>query len=155
MIEDTVARWHQHLRERSPGGLDDLLADDCTFFSPIVFSPQRGRELTAAYLSAAFGTFGGEPAAAADADAAGTGTGGFRYVKEVVSGNHAVLEFETTMGDTVVNGVDIITCDDEGRIVEFKVMIRPLRAVNVVHERMRTMLEAIAAAAPDAATGPT
>lgn len=148
MIERTVADWHEHLRGRLPGGLDALLADDCTFYSPIVFTPQRGKELTAAYLGAAFGTFGGEP----DGDGGevgepsdGTTGGAFRYVKEVMSGNHAVLEFETRMGDTVVNGVDIITCDDDGRIVEFKVMIRPLRAVQVVHQRMAAMLEAMAA----------
>ncbi|MEZ5135574.1 MAG: hypothetical protein R2699_11120 [Acidimicrobiales bacterium] len=67
--------------------------------------------------------------------------GAFRYVKQVLAGNHAVLEFETTMDGTYVNGVDIITCDDDGLIVEFKVMLRPLQAVNLVHAQMKAMLE--------------
>jgi hypothetical protein len=70
------------------------------------------------------------------------GDGAFRYTKQVLAHNVAVLEFETTVSGKYVNGVDIIRCDDTGRIVEFRVMIRPLQAVNVVHEQMRAMLEA-------------
>jgi hypothetical protein len=146
MIEETLARWHQHLRGQLPGGLDALLQHDVVFYSPIVFSPQRGKELTEAYLGAASETFGGDQ----PAEGGGGEGGGFRYVKEVAVGNQAILEFETKMGDTYVNGVDIITCDDDGLITEFKVMIRPLQAVNLVHERMRTMLELMAGeGAPD------
>ena len=67
--------------------------------------------------------------------------GGFRYTKEVLAGDTAVLEFETTVEGKYVNGVDIIRCNDEGRIVEFRVMIRPLQAVNLVHQQMAAMLE--------------
>jgi hypothetical protein len=155
MIDDVVARWHQHLRGDLPGGLDSLLHEDCVFFSPIVFSPQRGREVTKLYLGAAAQTFvpprdgeaGDEGSAGAPAASTSAG-GGFRYVKQVVSGNHAVLEFETTMGAVHVNGVDIITCDDDGLITEFKVMIRPLQAVNEVHARMKAMLEQMAPPGP-------
>lgn len=143
MIETTVAKWHQHLRGELPGGLDELLHDDVVFLSPIVFTPQRGKDITKLYLGAAGQTFGGEPKQA-DGDAPATPSAGFHYVKEVVAGHHAVLEFETTMDGTSVNGVDIITCDDEGKIIEFKVMIRPLQAVNKVHEQMRAMLEKMA-----------
>ncbi len=69
--------------------------------------------------------------------------GGFRYTKTVVAGDTAILEFETTMQGKYVNGVDIIRCNDEGRIVEFRVMVRPLQAVNLVHEQMAAMLEAM------------
>lgn len=152
MSDQPVTRWHQHLRGELPGGLDALLHDDVVFYSPIVFSPQRGRELTKAYLGAAGQTFGGDepekPGASGESDSASDG-GGFRYVKEVTTGNQAVLEFETTMGATYVNGVDIITFDDDGLITEFKVMIRPLQAVNTVHEAMKAMLESMAAAGDD------
>lgn len=144
MIDDVVSRWHQHLRGELPGGLDALLHDDCVFYSPIVFSPQRGKELTALYLGAAAQTFVPPKGEEGGASGSGGAGGGFRYVKQVAAGHHAILEFETTMGDTYVNGVDIITCDDDGMITEFKVMIRPLQAVNEVHARMRAMLEQMA-----------
>ena len=61
----------------------------------------------------------------------------------MIGGDTAVLEFETTMEGKYVNGVDIIRCNDEGRIIEFRVMIRPLQAVNLVHQQMATMLESM------------
>ena len=75
--------------------------------------------------------------------AATAARGGFRYTKQVAAGDTAVLEFETSVHGKYVNGVDIIRCNDAGRIVEFRVMIRPLQAVNIVHEQMKTMLESI------------
>jgi hypothetical protein len=145
VIEATLAKWHQHMRGQLPGGLDELLHDDVVFFSPIVFTPQVGKAITKRYLEAAGQTLPGDLATddtvpALDADR----PGGFRYTKEVATGNHAVLEFETTVEGKYVNGVDIITCDDDGRIVEFRVMIRPLQAVNLVHRQMGAMLEALA-----------
>jgi len=137
MIEKTIENWHQQIRGKFPGGLDELLADDCVFYSPVVFTPQKGKEVTKLYLNAAFSTF-------SDGAPAGASVGGdskFRYVKETMAGNHAFLEFETEMGGKYVNGVDIITIDDVGKIVEFKVMVRPLQAVNILHERMKAMLE--------------
>ena len=140
MIETTIARWHRHLRGELPGGLDELLHDDVVFFSPIVFTPQRGKAVTKLYLEAAGATLGDGPTPGAGTAGAKVG-GKFRYVSEIMSGNRAVLEFETEMDGKYVNGVDIITCDDQGKIVEFKVMIRPLQAINTVHEAMRAMLE--------------
>lgn len=154
MIETVIERWHRFLRGDLPGGLDELLAEDVVFHSPIVYTPQRGRELTKLYLTAATTTLPGDrpedrPDDDTSDDARPVG-GSFRYTKQVLAGDTAVLEFETTMGGTYVNGVDIIRCDDEGRIVEFRVMIRPLRAVNLVHEQMRATLEAMQAAGGDA-----
>jgi SnoaL-like domain len=135
MIEQTIERWHQHLRGEVPGGLDELLHDDVVFYSPVVFTAQRGKDVTKLYLEAAGSTFGG------DGDGPGSPASKFHYVRETLNGNTAVLEFETEMGGKYVNGVDIITCDDDGKIVEFKVMIRPLQAINAVHDAMRAMLE--------------
>lgn len=137
-IHDVIERWHSHLRGELPGGLDELLHDDVVFLSPIVFTPQEGKAITTMYLMAAGQTLPGERPEGAPA---GEGAGGFRYTKEVLDGDTAVLEFETTVEGTYVNGVDIIRCDDDGRIVEFRVMIRPLQAVNIVHAQMKAMLE--------------
>ncbi len=140
MIEQTIAKWHQHLRGELPGGLDELLHDDCVFFSPIVFTPQRGKDITKLYLNAAGATLGDAPKSG-DGDGGPKVGGTFRYVAETMSGDRAVLEFETEMDGTYVNGVDIITCDADGKIVEFKVMLRPLQAINAVHAAMKAMLE--------------
>ena len=144
IIDDVIERWHRHLRGDLPGGLDELLHPDVVFYSPIVYTPQEGREITKLYLTAAGQTLPGDAAAAGDGEGDGDGagsSGGFRYTKKVLAGDTAVLEFETTVGGKYVNGVDIIRCDEDGRIVEFRVMIRPLQAVNLVHEQMRAALE--------------
>jgi hypothetical protein len=146
MIEQTMAKWEQHLRGNLPGGLDELLHDDVVFYSPVVFTPQEGRAITKLYLEAAGQTLPGEGSDQASGEKKGSGSGGFRYTKKVLDGDVAVLEFETTVEGKYVNGVDIIRCDDEGRIVEFRVMIRPLQAINAVHRQMAAMLETMKSA---------
>ncbi len=143
-IDTCIANWHRHIRGELPGGLDAVLHEDCTFLSPIVFTPQQGRDITKLYLTAAGNTLGGSDGDGAKAITAGSSDGGFRYVKEVLDGHHAVLEFETTVEGKYANGVDIITCDDDGLITEFKVMLRPLQAINAVHAQMKAMLEQLA-----------
>jgi hypothetical protein len=136
MIKENIKKWHDHIKGEFPGGFDELLADDVIFYSPIVFSPQKGKDLTDLYLMAAGNTFGG--------DQSRDGTlqeSSFKYTKEVLDGNQAILEFETQIDGKYVNGVDIITFNDEGKIIEFKVMIRPLQAVNIIHEKMQEMLK--------------
>ena len=138
--------WRQHLRGELDGGLDDVLHPDVVFLSPIVFSPQKGREITKMYLMAAGGTLGGEkPPTSSDSDDSNAKT--FGYTKSILQGHHAMLEFETSIDGKYVNGVDIISCDDDGLIVEFKVMIRPLQAINLVHAQMKAMLERMASEA--------
>ena len=132
MIDDVIARWHRYMAGDLPGGLDELLADEVVFLSPVVFTPQRGKEITTRYLEAAGVALPGDP----------SGEGAFRYTKQVLAGDVAVLEFETTVDGKYVNGVDITRCDDSGRIVEFRVMIRPLQAIQAVAERMRERLQA-------------
>jgi hypothetical protein len=138
VIEETIARGHDHLRGRLEGGLDELLADDVVFWSPIVFKPQEGKEVTKMYLQAAGATLGGDEGEGVSGTGpdAGSSKTGFRYTKQVLMDDTAVLEFETTIEGKYVNGVDIIRCDQQGKIVEFKVMIRPLQAVNAVHAQM-------------------
>ena len=120
------------------------------FYSPIVFTPQPGRAVTALYLQAAAVALPGDGAgkrAIGGIDPAGDGGGGFRYTKKVLDGDTAVLEFETTVDGKFVNGVDIIRCNDAGRIIEFRVMIRPLQAVNAVHRQMGETLSKMQAGA--------
>ena len=138
-IDGCIERWHEHVRGRLEGGLDAILHPDVVFLSPIVFTPQKGIDLTKAYLTAAGGTLGGEENRPVGAEP--TGGGAFRYTKEILDGYHAVLEFETSIDGKYVNGIDMITCDDDGMITEFKVMIRPLQAINLVHAQMKAMLE--------------
>jgi hypothetical protein len=137
-IETVIERWHAFLRGDLPGGLDELLDDDVVFYSPIVYTPQHGKELTSLYLHAAAATF---PGGSSTPSSSGDGIGHFRYTKKAFSNDTAILEFETEMEGKYVNGVDIICCNDQGRIIEFRVMIRPLQAVNLVHQQMAAMLE--------------
>jgi hypothetical protein len=145
MIEQVIEKWHDYLRGALPGGLDELLDDDVIFYSPIVYTPQVGKAITKLYLQAAGHTLPGDSAPLdterAGAERGNAPKGGFRYTKTVLAGDTAVLEFETTVEGKYVNGVDIIRCNDEGRIVEFRVMIRPLQAVNLVHQQMKATLE--------------
>jgi hypothetical protein len=127
MGNQTIATWHELVRSRNTKGLASLLADEVVFHSPVVHTPQVGKAVTTQYLSAAFHVFFNES---------------FRYVREVVGPQDAVLEFQVEIDGISVNGVDIIKWNDEQRIVEFKVMIRPLKAINLIHQRMAAMLQA-------------
>lgn len=126
MTPPALARWHQLVRERDPRLLGDLLADSVVFHSPVVHTPQAGKPVTMLYLGAALKVFFNES---------------FRYVREVVGAHDAVLEFEVQIDGVHVNGVDMIRWNDDGRIVDFKVMLRPLKAVNLIHQKMGEMLQ--------------
>jgi hypothetical protein len=131
MTEHAVAAWHRVVKSRRAAALETLLADDVVFYSPVVHTAQRGRPLTTWYLTAALHVFVNDS---------------FRYVREVVGPRDAMLEFETEIDGVQVNGVDLLKWNDEGQIVEFKVMLRPLKAINLIHQRMAAMLESTKAA---------
>lgn len=142
-IEAFVDRWHQHMRGQFAGGLDELLADDVVFYSPVVYSPQRGKAITMMYLRAAAVALPGSVDSSDGATTTSASSSAFRYTKEVIAGDTAVLEFETTVDGKYVNGVDIIRVDARGKAIEFRVMIRPLQAVNAVHAQMKALLESM------------
>ncbi len=127
MTIDTLAAWHRLVDSHDPAGLDALLADEAVFHSPVVHTPQVGKALTRRYLQAAFSVFFNPS---------------FRYVREIAGPRDAVLEFTLELDGVRINGVDMIKWNDEGRIVEFKVMLRPLKAINLIHEKMAAMLQA-------------
>jgi len=123
---NTLGVWHQFVRDRNVTGLDLLLAENVVFHSPVVHTPQRGKAVTRQYLSAAFHVFFNET---------------FRYVREVIGPSDAVLEFEVEIDGITVNGVDMIKWNASGEISEFKVMIRPLKAINLIHQKMAAVLQ--------------
>ena len=131
MAATALESWHHLVRTNDASGLRELVAEDAVFHSPVVHSPQHGRKLTVTYLSAAFQVFFNPT---------------FRYVREIVGPHDAMLEFETEIDGVLVNGVDIITWNDAGKITAFKVMLRPLKGINIIHQKMGEMLAAAQAA---------
>ena len=127
MTDSPLQAWHRLVRERDIAGLDSLLADDVVFHSPVVHTPQRGKQVTTQYLSAAFHVFFNDS---------------FRYVRELAGSHDAILEFKVEIDGIEVNGVDMMAWNDDGRITEFKVMLRPLKAINLIHQKMGEMLAA-------------
>lgn len=125
MTKTGLDKWHAYMASKDTALLWDLLHPDAVFESPVVHTPQRGRDITFKYLASALTVLDG---------------GAFAYVGEWLSENGVVLEFVTEIEGIKVNGVDIMTFDDEGRITHFKVMLRPLKAVNLVHRMMGEQL---------------
>lgn len=118
-------RWYGYMKSHDNAALWDLLDPDAVFESPVVHTPQRGRDITFKYLSSAGKVLGGA---------------GFVYTGEWRSDNGAVLEFETKIDGIKLNGVDIIRFGNDGRIIHFKVMVRPLKAINLLHRLMGEQL---------------
>jgi hypothetical protein len=129
MGNPNVDAWHRVVQDRDIAALDDILAEDAVFHSPVVHTAQKGKQLTKLYLSAAMMVLG---------------NGQFSYVREVVGESDAVLEFTAEVDGIHINGVDMIHWNADGKIDDFKVMIRPLKAVNLLHELMKQMLSRMA-----------
>jgi hypothetical protein len=117
--------WHKLALDPNEARISAALHDDCVFESPVVHTPQRGKAITAKYLSAAGHTLGNST---------------FQYVGEWHRENSSILEFTAEIDGIKINGIDMITCDDDGLITHFKVMVRPLKAVNLLHQKMGEML---------------
>jgi hypothetical protein len=126
---NTLQAWHALIDNRDAAALHALLADDVVFHSPVVHTPQRGKAITALYLTGALHTLNNEH---------------FRYEREIVGPRDAVLEFVTQIDGVHINGIDLIRWGDDGRIIDFKVMVRPLKAVHAVHQAMAQMLQKLA-----------
>ena len=123
---NTITTWHRLVTNRDVGGLASILADEVIFHSPIIHTPQIGKAIAQRYLTAAFSVFFNDS---------------FRYVRQVVGDCDAVLEFLVEIDGVTVNGVDMIKWNDDGKIVEFKVMLRPLKGINLIHQKMAAMLQ--------------
>lgn len=121
-----LAAWHRYMVGNDSELLGELIADDAVFHSPVVHTPQVGKAKVLVYLNAAAKVLGNDT---------------FRYVRELVDGPEAMLEFVAEIDGVTVNGIDLIRFDLQGRIVDFKVMVRPLKAINKVWESMAAQLE--------------
>jgi hypothetical protein len=126
-MADALAAWHRLVTDNNPDGLNTLLAPDAVFQSPIVHTPQVGREKAALYLRTALALLN---------------NGAFRYTGEWTAPNSAILEFEGEIDGITINGVDMIWWNTENEITRFKVMVRPLKAINLMHQAMGAMLAA-------------
>lgn len=124
-MKENLQRWYDFVENHDAKALSDMLADDVVFHSPVVHTPQVGKALTFMYLSAAGSVLGNES---------------FKYVSEYFSENGAVIEFETELDGISIDGIDMITWNADNKISEFKVMLRPLKAVHKIHEMMAAML---------------
>lgn len=124
---NNLARWHAYMASHDRTVLEDMLAEDAVFHSPVVHTPQQGKAKVMAYLGAAGGVFG---------------NGSFRYVREMVDGDNVLLEFESEIDGIKINGIDLIRFNEAGQIEDFKVMVRPLKAINKVWEMMAAQLQA-------------
>jgi SnoaL-like domain len=124
-----AAKWHEVALSSDPDAVAAVLHDDAVFESPVVHTPQAGKDITTKYLTSAGNVFGDSQ---------------FRYVGEWYAENSCILEFKAEIDGIAVNGIDMITCNDDGLITHFKVMVRPLKAVNMLHAKMGEMLQKMA-----------
>ena len=123
-----IKEWHEIVKSGNTENLSSIIDSDCIFYSPVVFTPQKGKELAIKYLSAAALVFGDDS---------------FKYIKEVINEKNACLEFELKLNGIEINGVDLISWNANNIISEFKVLIRPLKGVQLIHELMGGTLEQI------------
>jgi hypothetical protein len=123
-----IARWHDIVRLRDTKALSELLDEDVIFESPVVHTPQLGRAITLKYLTSAMEVLNNDS---------------FDYLNQWFGPTSAVLEFQSTCEGILINGIDMINWNEQGRITHFKVMVRPLKAVNKLHELMGRQLMAL------------
>lgn len=125
MIPEIMKKWHAMVDTRNVDSLDEMLADDIKLYSPVVHTVLEGSDIAKMYLSGAALVLCNDH---------------FKYIREVYDDGFALLEFETELDGIVVNGVDMISWNSDNKITEFKVMVRPLKAINAVHQAMNNAL---------------
>ena len=135
-----VDKWYEAMKGKTSADWDELLDENVEFHSPVVFTPQKGKKITKIYLLAASEVFGSDHFNPPSLGETKTQTG-FRYIKEIIGERSALLEFESEIEGTYINGIDLLTWNEAGKLTEVKVMVRPLQAVNMLHQQMKAMLE--------------
>ena len=125
---EPITKWHEAVSTKNYQLLEEILDDTVIFYSPVTFTPQKGKAITKIYLSAAAEVFEGNS---------------FSYVRQLIKENEALLEFELELDGVKVNGVDLITWNSSKKLTEFKVFIRPLQGLNALHQKMGAMLESM------------
>lgn len=127
-MKNALKIWHLFTISKDPKLLEELLADDVVFYSPVVHTPQEGKRMCTGYLMAALMVLGDDKS-------------DFKYENEVVNDTNAILEFTAIIDGIAINGVDMIHINEEGKVDRFKVMIRPLKAINLIHQKMGEILK--------------
>lgn len=121
-----LQKWHEIVETKNPKLLNEILAEEVVFHSPVVFTPQVGKMITYLYLSAAVQVLGNNT---------------FKYIKEIANEQEACLEFTTEIDGIIINGVDILTFNKKGEIIEFKVMVRPYKGMLLLKEKMFELMQ--------------
>lgn len=127
MTDTVIHRWHEVVRTKDLAALAALVSEDAVFESPVVHTPQQGKAITVKYLAGALSVLNNDS---------------FRYLNTWTALDSAVLEFATEIDGITINGVDLIWWNEAGLITRFKVMIRPLKAINLLHRLMGEKLAA-------------
>jgi SnoaL-like domain len=128
-VKTTIAAWHAYMQSPTIEALSAMLANDCVFYSPVVHTPQRGKAMTTAYLWSAAQVFSPDS--------------GFTYAQEIIGAYSVMLEFNATVDGIAINGVDIIHVNAAGLIDEFKVMVRPMKGMQMLQAKMAERLEVL------------
>ena len=128
-MTDPIHSWHAYVQSRDSADLSALIAEDCVFESPVVHTPQAGKAITEKYLLSALQVLNNDS---------------FEYLGEWRAERSAVLEFTCVIDGIRINGVDMIWWNEAGLITRFKVMVRPLKAINLLHQKMGEMLMKLA-----------
>ncbi len=124
MVPHVIKKWHELFETKNVEILDELLADNATMYSPVVYTPQKGKDITKLYLMGASVVLAG-----------------INYVREVYDDGFAMLEFEGEIDGKYINGVDMISWNENNQITDFKVMVRPLQGVQALHKHMGEALD--------------
>jgi hypothetical protein len=127
MTDTVIHRWHEVVHTKDLGALAALISEDAVFESPVVHTPQQGKAITVKYLAGALSVLNNDS---------------FRYLNTWTALDSAVLEFATEIDGVTINGVDLIWWNEAGLITRFKVMIRPLKAINLLYRLMGEKLAA-------------
>ena len=139
---EAVKIWHQAMKSKDASIWNELLDDNVVFHSPVVFTPQKGKKITMMYLMAATGVFGSADNESSLSESM-QAKSKFHYVNEIVGEYSALFEFESEIEGTYMNGADLLKWNENNKLTEVKVMVRPLQAVNMLHQKMKAMLESM------------
>lgn len=127
ITKQAITRWHEMLETRDMSILNELLADNVVFRSPVAFQPYPGKQVVFFILTNVIQVFEN-----------------FTYHREFLSedGNNVVLEFSANVGDKKLKGIDMIQFNDEGQIIDFEVMIRPKSGLKALAVEMGQRIQA-------------
>jgi hypothetical protein len=118
-MNETLSLWHKFVETGNPAILEEILAGDVKFHSPFVWKPKDGKDVTIVILTTVAKVFED-----------------FKYVREIVGEQDCALEFEARVGELTLRGIDLIQVNDDGKIIDFEVMIRPANALQALGMEM-------------------